>query len=82
MRHTSLILVLHNNGLTGIDQPNTYSRRLKMTTQKQMTEQELDWYSTKSLESAQALIEAYEKQLCVMGKIVESLTESSVKEDF
>jgi hypothetical protein len=53
-----------------------------MTTQKQMTEQELDWHSTKSLESAQALIEAYEKQLCVMGKIVESLTESSVKEDF
>ena len=53
-----------------------------MSKHKPMTEQELDWYSTKSLESAQALIEAYEEQLCVMGKIVESLTESSVKEDF
>ena len=40
--HTSLILVLHNNGFTGIDQPNTYSRGLKMTKQKQMTEKELD----------------------------------------
>ena len=45
-----------------------------------LTEQELDWYSTKSLESAQALIEAYEELLCVMGKIVDSLTKSSVKE--
>ena len=51
-----------------------------MTTQKQMTEQELDWYSTKSLESAQALIEAYQEQLCVISDIAESLTESSVKE--
>jgi hypothetical protein len=29
-------VVLHNNGLTGIDQQNTYSRRLKMTKQKQI----------------------------------------------
>jgi bacteriocin-like protein len=42
MRNTSLILVLHNNGFTGIDQPNKRSRRLKMTKQKQMTEKELD----------------------------------------
>ena len=45
IRNTSLILVLHNNGCTGIDQPNTYSRRLKMTKQKQMTEKELDQVS-------------------------------------
>ena len=51
-----------------------------MSKHKPMTEQELDWYSTKSLESAQALIEAYEEQLCVMGKIVDSLTKSSIKE--
>jgi bacteriocin-like protein len=38
-------MVLHNNGFTGIDQPNTYSRRLKMIKQKQMTEQELDQVS-------------------------------------
>jgi hypothetical protein len=36
-----LILGLHNNGCTGIDQPNTYSRRFKMTKQKQMTERKL-----------------------------------------
>jgi hypothetical protein len=41
MRNTSLIWGLHNNGFTGINQPNTYSRRLKMTKQKQMTEREL-----------------------------------------
>jgi hypothetical protein len=29
---------LHNNGFTGIDQPNTYSRRLEMTKQKQMAD--------------------------------------------
>jgi bacteriocin-like protein len=38
-------LGLHNNGFTGIDQPNTYSRGSKMTTQKQMTEKELDQVS-------------------------------------
>jgi bacteriocin-like protein len=42
---TSLILVLHNNGFTGIDQPNQYSRGLKMTKQKQMTKKELDQVS-------------------------------------
>jgi hypothetical protein len=41
MRNTSLIVVLHNNGCTGVDQPNTYSRGLKMAKQKQMTEKEL-----------------------------------------
>ena len=40
-----MILGLHNNGFTGIDQPNTYSRGLKMTKQKQMTEKELDQVS-------------------------------------
>jgi bacteriocin-like protein len=43
--HTSLITALHNNGFTGIDQPNIYSRGLKMTKQKQMTEKELDQVS-------------------------------------
>tara|TARA_B100000809_G_C14765586_1_gene397463 strand:- start:197 stop:445 length:249 start_codon:yes stop_codon:yes gene_type:complete len=38
-------LVLHNNGFTGIDKPNTYSREFKMTKQKQMTEKELDQVS-------------------------------------
>ncbi len=38
------------------------------------------WYSTKSIESAQASIETQEEQLCEMGKIVEALTEPSVKE--
>jgi hypothetical protein len=41
IRNTSLILVLNNNGCTGIDQPSTVSRSLKMTKQKQMTEQKL-----------------------------------------
>jgi bacteriocin-like protein len=45
IRNTSLILVLHNNGCTGIDQMNIYSRRLKMTKQKQMTQKELDQVS-------------------------------------
>jgi hypothetical protein len=36
-----LIVVLHNNGCTGIDQPSTVSRSLKMAKQKQMTEKEL-----------------------------------------
>ena len=36
-----MIVVLHNNGCTGIDQPNIYLRGLKMTKQKQMTEREL-----------------------------------------
>jgi bacteriocin-like protein len=43
--HTSLITALHNNGFTGIDQPNIYSRGLKMTKQKPMTEKELDQIS-------------------------------------
>jgi bacteriocin-like protein len=38
-------VVLHNNGCTGIDQPNNYSRRLKMTKHKQMTQKELDQVS-------------------------------------
>jgi hypothetical protein len=33
IRNTSLIVVLHNNGCTGIDQPNIYSRRFKMNNQ-------------------------------------------------
>jgi hypothetical protein len=41
IRNTSLILVLNNNGCTGIDQSSTVSRSLKMTKQKQMTEKEL-----------------------------------------
>ena len=45
IKHTSLIVALINNGFTGIDQPNIYSRGLKMTKQKQMTEKELDQIS-------------------------------------
>ena len=51
-----------------------------MSKHKPMTELELDWYSTKSLEAAEALIKAYEMQLCVMANIVEALTQPSVKE--
>ena len=36
IRNTSLILVFHNNGINGIGQMSLSSRRLKMTTQKQM----------------------------------------------
>ena len=35
MKHTSLLLVLHNNGFTGIGWMSLSSRRLKMTPQKQ-----------------------------------------------
>jgi|TARA_B110000438_G_C15224647_1_gene398751 bacteriocin-like protein len=45
IRRTSLFVVLHNNDLTGIDQLNPYSRRLKMTKQKKMTEKELEQVS-------------------------------------
>jgi bacteriocin-like protein len=62
-----MILGLHNNGFTGIDQPNTYSRRLKMTKQKQMTEKELDQVSGGILGQANGMLPKQGKRMSRKG---------------